>query len=226
MAKSPYEVLGIAETATQDEVKKAYRTLVKSRHPDKGGTVDGFTQIQKAYELLSDKKRRSAYDVLHGIVKDSQQQRQQKSNNPFSGSIGWSSGSAQYRSSFVNAMFQQAMGAQARYMAGNSAPSGTQRQRKSFNIPRQAILQARTYQQSPFNAIGAPAVIEIEIMIDCSLFTEYPMPDDNARLEFYDHTNNLVTVDTRVVECRYSVGNGGFIEGELRVRKLGSWTTP
>ncbi|KAK2809742.1 hypothetical protein FQN50_003587 [Emmonsiellopsis sp. PD_5] len=62
----PYTVLGVAQSATSDEIRAAYRTQAKATHPDKnpGGTVDpdAFTKVKDAYELLSDEKRRDEYD--------------------------------------------------------------------------------------------------------------------------------------------------------------------
>jgi len=59
---SHYETLGISNTATADEIKKAYRKLVMVHHPDKGGDADTFKNIGQAYEVLSDPERRGRYD--------------------------------------------------------------------------------------------------------------------------------------------------------------------
>lgn len=60
--KKLYEVLGVEETATTEEIKKAHRKLVKEHHPDKGGDPEKFAKIQEAYEVLSDDARRKRYD--------------------------------------------------------------------------------------------------------------------------------------------------------------------
>jgi curved DNA-binding protein CbpA len=57
-----YEVLGIAESASEDEVRHAYRRLVKSAHPDAAGDPERFRLITEAYDVLSDPARRAAYD--------------------------------------------------------------------------------------------------------------------------------------------------------------------
>jgi len=58
-----YEVLGLEETATQAEIKAAYKTLAGIYHPDKEtGDNDRFVEVKAAYEVLGNIKRRQAYD--------------------------------------------------------------------------------------------------------------------------------------------------------------------
>ena len=58
-----YATLGVSETATQDEIKKAYRRLAMQHHPDKGGDTNKFQEIQSAYDAVSDEQRRAQYDA-------------------------------------------------------------------------------------------------------------------------------------------------------------------
>lgn len=66
MAESLYDVLGVAKTASTDEIRKAYRKLARTHHPDvnPGNTASEtrFKQVSAAYEVLSDDKKRKAYD--------------------------------------------------------------------------------------------------------------------------------------------------------------------
>lgn len=62
MAKDYYAILGVSKTATDDEVKKAFRRLAHEHHPDKGGDASKFKDLNEAYQVLSDKKKRAAYD--------------------------------------------------------------------------------------------------------------------------------------------------------------------
>lgn len=60
-----YEILGISKDAKKEDIKKAYRKLVKKLHPDvnkEAGSEEKFKEVQEAYEVLSDESKRKAYD--------------------------------------------------------------------------------------------------------------------------------------------------------------------
>ncbi|MFZ1258768.1 MAG: molecular chaperone DnaJ [Candidatus Saccharimonas sp.] len=64
MAKRDYyEVLGVAKTASADEIKKAFRKAAVLHHPDKeGGSEEKFKEVNEAYEVLKDQQKRQRYD--------------------------------------------------------------------------------------------------------------------------------------------------------------------
>lgn len=65
-----YDTLGVEKTATDKEIKKAYRKLAVKHHPDKGGDEKMFKEVSAAYEILSDKEKREKYDKygLEGVA--------------------------------------------------------------------------------------------------------------------------------------------------------------
>ncbi|HZK06307.1 MAG TPA: DnaJ domain-containing protein [Actinomycetaceae bacterium] len=57
-----YEILGVTPAASPEEIKSAYRRLMRAAHPDTGGTAGLFRAVQLAYDTLTDPARRAAYD--------------------------------------------------------------------------------------------------------------------------------------------------------------------
>src|SRR5215207_7007430 len=66
-----YSVLGVASTATQDEIKKAYRRLAKRYHPDANQNdpkaADRFKEISEAYQVVGDAEKRKQYDDMRRL---------------------------------------------------------------------------------------------------------------------------------------------------------------
>ncbi len=88
MAKRDYyDTLGVGKSASDDEIKKAYRKLAVQHHPDKeGGDEAKFKEISEAYEVLKDKQKRQRYDQFgHAGVGGSGGGEGASGGNPFGG---------------------------------------------------------------------------------------------------------------------------------------------
>jgi curved DNA-binding protein len=69
--RSYYDILGVARDATEDEIRKAYRSLARKNHPDVNpndpNAESRFKDINEAYSVLSDKKKRADYDMYGSV---------------------------------------------------------------------------------------------------------------------------------------------------------------
>ena len=63
LASSPYAILGVPETASDAELRVAYRRKLRETHPDTGGTAVRFDLVQRAWELVGTPAARAAYDA-------------------------------------------------------------------------------------------------------------------------------------------------------------------
>jgi len=68
--KNYYQILGVSKEAPKDEIKKAYRKLAHKYHPDKGGDEKKFKEINEAYQILSDEKKRNQYDQFGRVFEE------------------------------------------------------------------------------------------------------------------------------------------------------------
>lgn len=108
MAKDPYKLLGVPHSASESDIRKAYRALAKKLHPDVNPgnekAASQFKEVSAAYTLLSDKKLKSQYDS--GQIDSSGQQR-----SPFgAGGFGGGSGFKQAGGGDMNDLLQSLFG--------------------------------------------------------------------------------------------------------------------
>ncbi len=137
--KDYYQILGVARTATQEEIKKAFRRLAREYHPDRAPTATRkanmeakFKELNEAYEVLGDPQKRKRYDEL-GANWDHPQFSGggMGGRGPFGGFGGGSGGAQDFEGGFGGAgfsdFFEQFFG---RGFAGGASRGGPGRHRK------------------------------------------------------------------------------------------------
>lgn len=92
MAKDYYDILGVKKTATQDEIKKAFRKLAHEHHPDKAsGNNDKFKEINEAYQTVGNEQKRKQYDQFGAAGGANYQDfARSQGGNPFGGGFSQS----------------------------------------------------------------------------------------------------------------------------------------
>lgn len=110
--KDYYKVLGVEKSATQDEVKRAYRKLARQFHPDinkDAGAEDRFKEIGEAYEVLGTPEKRAAYDDLGKAAQPGQDFRPPPhwdQGFEFTGASAGAAGGGQDYSEFFETLFR------------------------------------------------------------------------------------------------------------------------
>ena len=62
--KNYYDILGVSEDASNDQIKKAFKSIAKKEHPDRGGNEKVFKEANEAYDTLKDTQKRQEYDTI------------------------------------------------------------------------------------------------------------------------------------------------------------------
>ncbi|MBI1648432.1 DnaJ C-terminal domain-containing protein [Hyphomicrobium sulfonivorans] len=140
--KDYYKILGVERTATQDEIKRAYRKLARTYHPDVNKEPDAETKFKdagEAYEVLKDPEKRAAYNELGANWQQGQQFRPPPNWDAgfeFSGG-GYTDADPSQFSDFFEGLFGERMRGTGRGGAGG-AGAGAGRggyQRREFHMP-------------------------------------------------------------------------------------------
>ena len=62
--KNYYDILGVKEDASNDQIKKAFKDIAKKEHPDRGGNEARFKEANEAYDTLKNSQKRHDYDTM------------------------------------------------------------------------------------------------------------------------------------------------------------------
>ncbi|MBZ0314283.1 J domain-containing protein [Clostridium butyricum] len=83
--KDYYKILGVSETSSKDEIKKAFRSLAKKYHPDRNGNdenaIKKFQEVNEAYEVLSNEDSKKSYDEKKANFKNAHKRKNENSKN-------------------------------------------------------------------------------------------------------------------------------------------------
>ncbi len=150
--KDYYEVLGVSKTASNDEIKSAFRKLAKKYHPDvskEENAAEKFKEAQEAYSVLSDDAKRRQYDQFgHAAFSNGA-----GGAGGFSGFGGFDFGGGDYEDIFENIFSGFGFG-------GRSSRGGNRAQRGSDTLVRMNL----TFEEAVF---GAKKDLEVTVMDTC-----------------------------------------------------------
>ena len=62
--KDYYDILGVSEDASNEQIKKAFKDIAKKEHPDRGGNETAFKEANEAYDTLKKSQKRHDYDTM------------------------------------------------------------------------------------------------------------------------------------------------------------------
>lgn len=152
--KDYYEVLGVSKSATQAEIKSAFRRLAKQYHPDVCKEADAekkFKEVQEAYSVLSDEDKRRQYDQFgHAAFQGGA-----GGGNPFGGGFsGFDFGDFDYGDIFDNIFGGMGFG-------GRSSSNGRKRPQKGNDS---LVKMKITFEESVF---GTKKDLDLDVMEEC-----------------------------------------------------------
>jgi molecular chaperone DnaJ len=149
MPQDPYEILGVSRSASPEEIKKAYRKLVRQYHPDinkEDGVEDKFKEINAAYEILSDEEKRARFDRF--------------------GMAGMNGGAGGFDGAFTGDLgdiFEQFFGGMGGFSSGRGGTTGRRQPRQGRDLRADMTI---TFEESIF---GCEKPIDITRQETCDV---------------------------------------------------------
>lgn len=145
-----YEVLGVGKGASDDEIKKAFRKKAIEYHPDRGGDEAKFKEVNEAYEVLKDERKRQRYDQFgHAGVGSSAA----SDGNPFGGFGGFGGGAQNINFDFGDLGLGDIFGS---FFGGGGGR--TQRAKRGRDIETEVVI---TFEQAVFGT-----EVELNMVMD------------------------------------------------------------
>ncbi len=176
--KDYYQLLGVARTATADEIRKAYRSLARKYHPDVNKSQEAttkFAEVQQAYEVLSDAQKRKSYDrfghagIGVGVGSGSSRAGQWNPNAGTGGGFDASEFSSIFEQMFAGQGGGSPFSAAAGHGVGpgpgprSAAPIRGRNTKRSLSITFMTAAKGGTEQLGITSADGSPQTITIKI---------------------------------------------------------------
>ena len=154
--KDYYEVLGVSKSASQDEIKSAFRRLAKKYHPDiskEENAEEKFKEVQEAYSVLSDETKRKQYDQFgHAAFQGGA-----AGGNPYG---GFSSGGFGFDASDLGDIFEDLFGGGFGGFSSGSSRTSSRKQRGSDMLLRMNL----TFEEAVF---GCEKDIDVDVIDEC-----------------------------------------------------------
>jgi len=110
MGKKHYEALGVSENASVEDIKKAFKKMAVTHHPDKGGEEKRFKEINEANNILSDPQKRRLYDIQGDSGEGGNGMGGGGQGNPFQSDHGFPFSDFGFMNVFFNNHMQQGFG--------------------------------------------------------------------------------------------------------------------
>mgnify|MGYP005840903363 CR=1 FL=1 len=191
-----YKVLGVSENASQEDIRKKYRSLSLKYHPDKGGDDKKFKELNEAYQILGNKENRDKYDF-----------KRNNKGNPFGG---------EHFSGIPPDIFQHIFGNQGFSSMNNNIHifengQGFKVHMSNMNTRPQTIVQTISITiQEAYTGCTKPLEIERYIHDD----------DDTRRIEkekiYVDIPKGIDTDETITLQEKGNINKQG-IKGDIKV---------
>lgn len=181
-----YEVLGVSKSASQDEIKSAFRKLAKKYHPDiskEENAEEKFKEVQEAYSVLSDENKRKQYDQFgHAAFQGGA-----GGGNPYG---GFSSGGFGFDPSDLGDIFEDLFGGGFGGFSQSSSRGGTRRQRGSDMLIRMSL----SFEEAAF---GCEKDIDLDVVDSCDKCNGKGGFDEKTCSKC--HGSGTVTVEQRTI---------------------------